>query len=201
MAPSATTGPALAPVNGSAVFSDDGHHRFLLERRWDDSLPSFTYILLNPSVADADHDDPTVARLLRLTRHNGGGRFVLVNLFSVVDTFQQRLHLTGERNDRWRENREWVADALRRPSVLVVGWGDGRADDKTARGRRSAVRCRAEEIWPLIAAARPHCFRTLRSGAPGHPGRLRGTSRIRPYRPPPPTPGSSPHPGDGLSQG
>ena len=68
---------------------------------------------------------------------------------------------------------------------VVVGWGDGRAGGPDARARREAVRRQAADLWPLLAPTRPRCLRTLRSGAPGFPGRLATASPLLPYEPPP----------------
>ncbi|PZS09688.1 MAG: hypothetical protein DLM70_01330, partial [Chloroflexi bacterium] len=56
--------PLPTYTRSDAKFSDDGRFRYWLERRWDDSLPQFTYILLNPSVAGcADGADRVVPKL------------------------------------------------------------------------------------------------------------------------------------------
>ena len=83
---------ALPPgVRGAAHFSPDHRFRYWLGRRWDDSLPQFTYVLLNPSAAGGDRDDPTSRKLRSLTVANGGGGYALVNLFALVDTHQDGL--------------------------------------------------------------------------------------------------------------
>ena len=46
-----------------ALISDDGQYRYRLLRRWSDSeRASATFIMLNPSTADAEVDDPTIRR-------------------------------------------------------------------------------------------------------------------------------------------
>ena len=82
-------------VCGDAYFSRDRGFRYLLERRLDDALPQFTYVLLNPSEAGGDRDDSTSRKLLSLTVSNGGGGYELVNLFANVDNHQKGLHYPG----------------------------------------------------------------------------------------------------------
>ncbi len=172
----------LAPgVHGDAEFSDDGRYRYWLERRWDASLPHLTYVLLNPSRAGVAHDDPTVRKLIALTSANGGGGFELVNLFAVMDTAQDSLHLPSAIEARAGENDRWIERVATRSETLIVGWGDGNVDNPNARSRRAAVRARADTVLPVLADRPLWYFRTIRSGAPGHPGRLRNSSPLLPF--------------------
>jgi hypothetical protein len=54
----------------SATISDCGRYRYALGRRWDDG-PTACWVMLNPSTADADVDDPTIRRCVstRLRLH------------------------------------------------------------------------------------------------------------------------------------
>lgn len=42
----------------SAIISDCGRFRYMLRRSWDISRPAVTFVMLNPSTADAEKDDP-----------------------------------------------------------------------------------------------------------------------------------------------
>jgi hypothetical protein len=44
----------------SAVISPDGVYRYQLRRYWDSDLPLCGWVMLIPSTADADTDDPTI---------------------------------------------------------------------------------------------------------------------------------------------
>ena len=171
-------------MRGDAVFSDDGRYRYWLERRWDDELPQFTYVLLNPSKAGVrDDGDRTVPKLVTLTQTNGGGGFELVNLFAVLDTQQVGLHLPDAIGESVGHNNNWIRRAADRSETLVLGWGDGNADDPSSRGRQAAVRQRATEVWAMVSDRDVWCFRAIASGAPGFPGRLAGSTRMVPYVP------------------
>ena len=171
-------------MHGDAAFSEDRRHRYWLQRRWDAALPRFTFVLLNPSAAAADADDPTNRRLRALTAAHGGGSYELVNLFALVDTFQD--HLLGP--DAVGESAAvadgWITTAVGRADTVVLGWGDGRATGRGGAARRAAVIRRAASVWPLVAAGRPRCLAVNRSGAPGHPLYLPVASDLLPYRPP-----------------
>lgn len=51
-----------------AVISDDGRYRYLLWRCWDPNRATVTWIMLNPSTADALQDDPTIRRCISFSR-------------------------------------------------------------------------------------------------------------------------------------
>lgn len=168
---------------GDAHFSGDHRYRYWLERRWDDSLPRFTYVLLNPSAADRDRDDRTNGRLRGMTMANGGGSYELVNLFAVVDTHQVGLRYPSGIGETSATTDEWISRAVERADVLVVGWGDGNGTGTGASDRRAGVRRRASEVWPLVRHRRPLCFRRNTSGSPGHPLYLATGSPMTRYVP------------------
>lgn len=177
------TVPLPRYAQADATFSDVRRFRYWLERRWDESLPQFTYILLNPSVAGRiDGDDRVVPKLARMTAANGGGGYELVNLFATVDTKQVGLHeplATGGRT-----NDEWIARVVERSTTLVLGWGDGNKDTVETRGRQAAVRDRARVVWPLLQNTGRWCFDRIGSGAPHHPLYLADETAPVPYQPP-----------------
>lgn len=105
-----------------AVFSKDDKYRFYLRRVWDKNLPRITYVMLNPSTADAFKNDPTVARCQERAIKLGYGSFVVVNIFAFRSTQPNVLTLPniepiGEGND------EWILFAAKESSKVMLGWG------------------------------------------------------------------------------
>jgi hypothetical protein len=164
--------PLPTGVRGSADFSGDMKYRYWLERRWQTSLPQFTFILLNPSKADAVWDDRTTQKLHLITSAHLGGGFELVNLFATVDTAQLGLHLRQAVEHEPGANDLRVLAAIERSERLVIGWGDGNGDSPHAAERRAAIRRRAASIWPVIRSRELWCVkRNEVTGSPRHPGR------------------------------
>src|SRR5712664_2208515 len=66
----------------SAGFSCCGLYRYWLRRHWDAELPPVCFVMLNPSTADAERDDPTIRRCCGFSRRWGYGGIVVVNLYA-----------------------------------------------------------------------------------------------------------------------
>ena len=54
----------MVKISRSADISNDKKDRFSLSRIWDLKKPKALYIMLNPSYADNESDDPTIRRLI-----------------------------------------------------------------------------------------------------------------------------------------
>ena len=64
----------------TADISDCGKFRWRLERRWADG-PVVCFVMLNPSVADALQDDPTVRRCIAFAQAWGFSGLSVLNLY------------------------------------------------------------------------------------------------------------------------
>jgi hypothetical protein len=110
---------------GSAVFSKCRNYRYRLDRSWDDSLPPLAFGMLNPSTADHEHNDPTIARCERRAVALGFGSLVVWNLFAFRATDPQMLKSqsdpVGPDNNRFIH--EILIDNKARNGKVVVGWG------------------------------------------------------------------------------
>lgn len=88
-----------------AIISEDGKYRYQLWRIWDDSKPLILWIMLNPSTADANKDDRTIEKLIRLTRQFGYGGFYVGNLYPYRATKPSELKRVGfyvaSKSDNW----------------------------------------------------------------------------------------------------
>lgn len=106
-----------------AVFSRDRRYRFYLRRRWDPKLPHITFIMLNPSTADAFKNDPTVERCQVRATKLGFGSFAVANVFAYRSTQPNAITLPnvepiGVRND------DWIMFAAEEAEKVMVGWGN-----------------------------------------------------------------------------
>src|SRR5262245_40859152 len=88
-----------------AVFSSCGTYRYVLRREIGPGDTTATFIMLNPSTADAARDHPTIRRCIGFARRWGCGQLVCLNLFAFRATDPARLKCAadpvGPRNEDW----------------------------------------------------------------------------------------------------
>lgn len=172
------TGPGASMLRG-AQLSDCRRYRYTLTRDWGTG-PAATFIMLNPSTADATVDDPTIRRCVGFAHAWGCGRLIVGNLYALRATDPQALwnavDPVGPDNDATLTRLLAQADG-----PLVAAWGgNARAD-------------RVEALLALPGAERLACLGVTKAGAPRHPLYLPATAPLQPW-PPRPTPTGSDRP-------
>lgn len=75
----------------SAVISACGSYRYELHRIWEINKPIVMFIMLNPSKADANNDDPTIRRCIDFAMRWGYGGIMVGNLFAYRATKPEEL--------------------------------------------------------------------------------------------------------------
>lgn len=151
----------------STVISPNGIYRYRLCRKYAGLLdrPFLTpcvFVMLNPSTADADRDDPTIRRCLGYARAWGRGDLFVVNLFALRATDPSRLYAHADPVGPENEGivREIVGFARLTGGIVVCGWG-----------RHGVLhhQDRAMLRWLRDEGVAPHCLATTRDGQPRHP--------------------------------
>lgn len=151
--------------DSDAVFSPEGAYRYLLYRRWaPESKPLLNFLLLNPSMADANRDDPTVSRCRRRASLLGFGGLVITNLFAYKATAPADMLATtdpvGPGNDAA------ILAAALEASLVICAWGvHGRH-----RGRSARV---LEMLREAGHGPKLHYLAMAAGGEPVHPLYLR----------------------------
>lgn len=131
--------------------------RYLLGRRWAEG-PALRWVMLNPSTADADIDDPTIRRVARFTRDAGYAAAIVANLYALRATNPADL---AAHPDPVGPENDTVLGSLTRAAgdtPIVAAWGNNAPPD----------RVRAVLSGPLHHA-RLHCLGTTKGGQPRHP--------------------------------
>ncbi|MCW5853304.1 MAG: DUF1643 domain-containing protein [Anaerolineae bacterium] len=146
-----------------AVFDATSQYRYHLWRAWDAGLPRVAFILLNPALADATADDPTLRRCLGFARAWGYGRLDVVNLFAYRTPSPAVLRRA--RDPVGPDNDATLVEVTRPADLVVVGWGNG----GRWLGRDVAVR-------RLLARLPLTCLGLTKLGQPRHPLYVRSTS-------------------------
>ncbi|MCB9492102.1 MAG: DUF1643 domain-containing protein [Dehalococcoidia bacterium] len=155
----------------SASFSRDRRYRYELGRRWGLG-PAVTWVMLNPSTADATVDDPTIRRCIDFSRSWGFGALRVVNLFALRTPEPSALlhvdDLLGPGGDR--RLREVLRAVLRAADEVVVAWGNV----------HPRLGARVEAIASLLPAE-TSCLGLTARGEPRHPLYVRGDTRRVPF--------------------
>lgn len=140
-----------------AGFSTCGQYRYNLWRIWDRTRKPLSYCMLNPSTADAEKDDPTVARCSERARRLGYGGVVVVNLFALRSTDPRALYKhydpVGPDND---------------PAILAAA---SECDLICAWGNHGKLRGRAAQVLTMLRASGlpALALRVSKDGHPSHP--------------------------------
>ncbi|MBJ3764135.1 DUF1643 domain-containing protein [Maribius pontilimi] len=79
-----------------ARYSDCERYRFDLTRIWDPEGPRVLFVMLNPSTATEQQNDPTVERCERRARAQGFGGFRVCNIFAWRSTDPAGLRKTPD---------------------------------------------------------------------------------------------------------
>lgn len=157
-----------------AVLSPDGHYRYQLCRIWDGTEPHVVWILLNPSTADADLDDPTVRRCMAFAHTWGAGGIVIVNLFAARATNPAVLAALGD--PIGPQNALHLRAAVKHPAVqkIVCGWGvHGNLHDRGESVRADLA------LWGL--GRKVFCLGKTKDGQPKHPLYLAWHTPLEPF--------------------
>lgn len=168
--------PAIVKPNviASAVISDCGKYRYSLSRVWDNSKPKVLFIMLNPSTADAEKDDPTIRRCIGFAKDWGYGGLYVVNLFALRATNPKELltapFVVGVENEKWIRRMSSLAH------LVVCAWGNSSIVSKLQK--------RLDHTWkPLswIDKSKPlHYLELSNDGTPKHPLYL--PEKLKPVR-------------------
>lgn len=149
---------------GRASISECGLYRYDLTRQWDRRGPWAMWLMLNPSTADAEQDDPTIRRCIGFSRAGGYAGMVVCNLYAyrtpspadLVDAAGAGIDPVGPENDRL------IGQWLNWPRLdrAVCAWGAS----PIARSRQMQV---LNRVLSVKRAA--WCLGLTRTGAPRHP--------------------------------
>jgi hypothetical protein len=158
-----------AVTTADALVDPTGRYRYWLTRHWDDLRRPVTWVMLNPSTADASQDDATIRSCTRLSRPLGGG-LVVVNLFAWRATEPAGLKTAAD--PVGPDNDEHLLIRAFQGKRVIAAWGTpgtllGRGEQVTRLLRRAGI-----ELW---------CYGVTKNEQPRHPLYLPTASELVPY--------------------
>jgi hypothetical protein len=128
--------------------------------------------MLNPSIADAMQNDPTIRRCIGFARAWGGyDGMLVVNLFAWIATNPRELEQAADAIGNPRNDAE-ILSAARRSVTIVCAWG-----------KHGELRDRGAEVARMLRAhGHPlYCLGRNGDGSPKHPLYLRSDTRPQPF--------------------
>ena len=104
-----------------AKFSIDKKHRYELSRHWDLSKSDILFIMLNPSIANEDIDDPTIKRLISFTREFKHGGFFVANHFTYITPYSKTLDTSIGLT---KLNLKTIKNLVNKVDEVIYAWGN-----------------------------------------------------------------------------
>jgi hypothetical protein len=130
----------------------------VLRRDWATGTGVANFILLNPSTADEDNDDPTIRRCIGFARRLGFGGLVITNIFALRSTDPRALKQTAD--PVGPDNDQAILREAKEAARVVLGWGIWGAYRKRGEKVRSALEGVGIELYN---------FGMTSGGQPRHP--------------------------------
>lgn len=163
-------------ITGTARISDCGLYRYILSRRWESLFSDdiIGWIMLNPSTATAETNDPTIRRCINFAKGWGCGGIDVVNLFSYRAT--RPADLEAKAADSFDvigpSNDEAIMHMLLNRRIIIAAWGG----HKIFEDRKRKVCKMASDIGVKLM-----CMGTTEDGSPKHPLYLPNDTVAIPY--------------------
>ncbi|WP_199724754.1 DUF1643 domain-containing protein [Noviherbaspirillum saxi] len=141
----------------TAIISDCGTYRYRLTRRWGERQ-ALTFVMLNPSTADALIDDQTIRKCIGFAKNFGFDGIDVVNLFAFRSRWPKDMLVAtdpiGPENDRY------ILETARAAGEVVCAWGPN-----------ASRTTRPKQVLELLGTVdiQPKCLCITKDGSPGHP--------------------------------
>ena len=154
----------------TAIVSACGRYRYLLTRHWGggSALP---FVMLNPSTADADLDDPTIRRCVGFAVREGCGGVEIANLYAWRATKPEELWPIAD--PYGPDNDAALAGVARRAVAagmpVVCAWG-------AYGGRNNRPLVLMQQTGAVFL-----CLGRTEGGQPRHPLYVRRNQRLEEY--------------------
>lgn len=156
----------------TAIMSDCEGYRYKLTRDSELSDPRqgpVLFIMLNPSTADAETDDPTIRRCRRFAKDWGCAGLVVGNLYALRSPDPS--NLWRSKDPIGLDNDYWLSRLVLEHELIVCAWG------------ANAKINRVNAFKKMISnSSRVMCLGTTNNGAPKHPLYIKATQPLIPWK-------------------
>lgn len=147
---------------GSAVLSADGVYRYRLERPVADAGLVAAVLMVNPSIADHQVDDPTIRKTVGFAQRLGIRKVIVGNLFAFRSA--EIKDLRSARDPIGPENDAHLVQIMRDAEIHIVAWGAQAKLPEVLRKRWQFIVRTADRLGVEL-----HCIGLNDDGHPKHP--------------------------------
>jgi len=128
-------------------------YRFALSRCWSPNARVLGFIMLNPSTANDTIDDPTIRKLIQISKFRGYGGFLVANLFALRSSKPDNLR--HHRDPIGPSNDYWIMQVIRWSELVVCAWGNHGTFKQRGKYVKSMVPSRKRYILGLNHGGQP----------------------------------------------
>lgn len=162
---------------GAAIFSEDGRRRRWLMRALSPSEKRVGFIMLNPSKADADDNDPTITRCEGFARREGAGSIEVANLADIIETDSKKLAEIARRGDTTDASSRYYMRHVLGCDLVIGAWGG----HPWAVGKLALLMMQEFGAEGAVSALGLKCLGKTKKGAPNHPLYLPALQQLEPW--------------------
>lgn len=112
-----------AAIQSTAHFSDCRKYRYTLKREFRHPEGTINFVMLNPSTATEEFNDPTVARCENMAIRLGYRFMVVTNIFAFRATDPNQMKAMGE-HAVGKENDSAILKTAKEARQVVCAWGN-----------------------------------------------------------------------------
>lgn len=164
-------------MNRTAEFSVEGIFRHRLDRWWG-PVGRVGWLMLNPSSAGAEEDDPTIRKVTGFSARWGFQGFTVINFCDLVLTDPSGLHLSAAPCSN--RNRDVIDSVAGDVELLICAWGCETVVRRMVKRGMDPM-----DTVRRIRAAHPslpiECLGTSPTGCPYHPLMLAYATERQPF--------------------
>lgn len=143
-----------------AIISPDNKYRYTLSRIWNEAKPKILFIMLNPSIADANVDDPTIRRVVNFAKSWDYSGVLVGNLYAFRSKNPKELRNVD--NPIGDDNIQHIEKLIKLADRVIYAWGNNKK----------------EPTWLCNLVEVPYCIDISKKGIPKHPLYLK--SKLQP---------------------
>ena len=155
-------------TKSSADFSPCKLYRYSLERWWSPFAQgrAACFCMLNPSTADQEKSDPTVARCIGFAQSWGFDGLIVTNIFAYRST--DPAGLTQIEDPIGPDNNEYIQKIAKQAAIVVCAWGI-----------HGALMDRGRQVIEMLTASEVelYCLGVTKAGQPRHPLYVKGSTK------------------------